>query len=301
MILILGGGFIGSAVYQNLRRLNYNVRLYSKSANSFVTPDYCKNISNIDEHPEVLKGVHTIINTIHTSVPATSFLNELYDVETNVLPFIKLLKHCEKNSVKKFIHISSGGAIYGQTIQHDELTETAATNPVSSYGITKLINEKYLILNRDIFEEGIAILRPSNIYGKNQQLIKPQGVIGYLINSAINNVPFTVWGDGTANKDYLYLSDLTEAIKQVVDSDLSTLPIIYNVSSGKNYSIFELIDVIENLTNTKIKVDFDKKKPFDVHHVKLSNKLFKSTFNWTPKMNIEEGIGQIVQNLSLNV
>ena len=155
---------------------------------------------------------------MHTTVPANSMDDNIYDVESNVLPFIKLMTYCQNKEIENFIYISSGGAIYGNPISSLPIDEQHSTNPISSYGITKLTCEKYLLMNKDFFRGNCVILRPSNIFGFGQKIVKPQGLIGHVQHSITNNKLLEIWGDGNNKKDYLYIDDFVEGVLNVVSN-----------------------------------------------------------------------------------
>ena len=291
MIVLIGFGFLGRAIYDALKINKYPVNVISRSFQDVTNPDFIQ--GEINEMPNLLekiKNINTIIHCVHTTVPANSMDDNLYDVESNVLPFIKLMTYCENKEIENFIYISSGGAVYGNPISSLPIKEQHSTNPISSYGITKLTCEKYLLMNKDFFGGNCIILRPSNIFGFGQKIVKPQGLIGHLQYSITNDKLLDVWGDGNSKKDYLYIDDFVEGVMNVVSNKSKLLNNVYKVSSGNLYSINNLIHLFEEKYHKKAAVRYKPNKKFDVLNISLNNELFKITFNWKCNTKVENFI-----------
>jgi len=296
MILLLGYGFIGSTLYRDLIKFGYKVRVFSKYyptkkiPSNFLRGD----LADIEKHPKLFKNIKLVVHLAHTTVPVTSMDDMDYDVRSNVLPFIKLLKTMVKTKVKKIIFVSSGGAIYGKAVDHP-MDEGQPTNPISSYGITKLVMEKYLHLFNHNFGIRSCVLRPSNAYGIGQDLKKPQGIIGYMIDAILHGKTFTVWGNGSAKKDFLEIRDLSDAILKVIKKNEFRNQ-IYNISYGKSYSIKEIINLVEVITGKKLSIKYSPSKKFDVQSVSLDNANFRRKFHWVPRITVEKGIENLISN-----
>ncbi len=170
--------------------------------------------------------------------------------------------------------------MYGNPKSNIPIDELHPTNPVSSYGITKLTCEKYLLMNKHYFKNNCIILRPSNIYGFGQKTNKPQGLIGHINKAAINDKVLEIWGDGNDEKDYLFLDDFIRGMVNVLSYEGKLKHNIYNISSKNLYSINYLINEFEKKYQKKINVTYKPEKVFDVKNIGLSNQLFSDTFNW---------------------
>jgi UDP-glucose 4-epimerase len=296
MILIIGHGFLGSAIFSDLTRKGYAVKIFSRSLPpELLSNHFIGKIEEIEENEHIFNGISTVIHAVHTTIPYTSDSDPVGDVESNVIPFIKLLNTCKKKNISKFIYLSSGGAVYGHPTNSKPLNEIAQTNPESPYGISKLINEKYLMLYGKAFSNGFVILRASNIYGIGQNVTVPQGIIGHLIKSVKTNNEINIWGDGESRKDYLYLEDFLQAIVKVIEDKVAR-NCIYNIASGKTSSINELIHTVEKIANKKISCNYSPFKNFDISNIALDNSLFRETYSWKPTTLLEEGIKHIYNN-----
>jgi UDP-glucose 4-epimerase len=287
--LILGSGFIGRTLYTQLKTAGRQVKLFSRSlATNAANHTYGGDLEEIAKYEHLFDDVDTVVHAIHTTVPSTSVDNELFDVQTNVIPFLRILKICRQKHVKNFIYLSSGGAVYGNPLKQLAIAEDHLTDPISSYGVTKLMCEKYLMLHRTYFAGHCIILRPSNVFGEDQDVSRPQGLIGHLLRAVENNTTFHIWGDGRGSKDYLYLGDFVEAIQQVISRDGKPENGIFNIGSGHYWSVLDIVREVESIYNKKLDLVHHPSKSFDVQEIKLDSALFKQTFNWESKKSLRE-------------
>ena len=215
-ILILGGsGFVGLHLTETLAK-KHEVKVLSRShgkralqANvTYLTGDFIT--EELMDH--CLEEVDLVIHLISASVPASSQEKELIEIEQNLLPSIQLLRAMQRKKVPRLLFLSSGGAIYGnQSIQ--PIHESIPLAPVSAYGIVKATIEHFITLYSRQFGIDSLILRASNLYGPNQSHSGVNGVINTMMDRLMNEDPIEIWGDGTQEKDYLYISDLIRAIE----------------------------------------------------------------------------------------
>lgn len=252
-ILLLGGfGFIGSNIlsYIDLFMMDlYEVIVFDKfkyhhnglhfnCVKKVYDADFSDslNIETIFRENEI----DIVLHSLSTTVPATSN-NIRFDIESNVIPTIELLNIMVKYNVKKIVYISSGGAIYGNNdclIKHNE---NDIAYPVSSYGIVKLTIEKYLHQYSYLYDIDFLILRLSNPYGKFHYSTK-QGVINVATRSAFFSTPFSVWGDGYSEKDYIYIDDFCDILFKIINKQIHS--IVLNIGSG---NIITINSILQNI------------------------------------------------------
>jgi UDP-glucose 4-epimerase len=247
-ILILGGfGFIGKNILSHIdchRSNELEVIVFSRENDERMLPDFkcVKKIYSGDFSDSMsLKPVFEeqkidlVIHLINTTVPSTSG-NFKFDIESNLVPTIDFMNLMIKYGCKDIIYLSSGGAVYGNSLHRS--TETDQNDPNSSYGIVKLAIERYLMLYSQQRLLNPLILRLSNPYGLYHTSMA-QGIINVALRSAIYNKPFFVWGDGEAKKDYIFIGDFVVILFKLIDS--KTVNQILNVGSGMTYSINEIM------------------------------------------------------------
>jgi len=303
--LVMGGlGFIGSHLCRALLRCNYQVRIFDKlygSRNLIHDIQEKVEIEEGDiEKPEdvlrSLKGIDIAIDLIHTTVPGSSMQDPAYDVHSNVVSCAKWLPLIKETDLIRLIYVSSGGTIYGVPKKYP-VSEDHLTDPICSYGITKLAIEKYVAMFANLNKVEYRICRPSNVYGEGQHLNIGQGVIGVLLERALKRQPIEIWGDGTVCRDYLYIKDLVNGIMKLITHEGKGR--VFNISTGEGYSLNDIISIIQNKLNVPLKVTYKRSRGFDVHVNILDNKRFKNETDWIPETEITEGIRRVYDWLNI--
>lgn len=296
-VLLLGGfGFIGTNIIKYIdckTNSDYQFIVFDRNpvhphnvTFKTVKKVYYGDFRNIDDVEIIFKEnkIDFIIHSISMTVPATSN-NNIYDIESNLIPTINILNLQVKYNVKNIIFISSGGAIYGDK-SIDSISEEILPNPISSYGIIKYTIEKYLYLYHKQNSINYLILRLSNPYGPYHYSEK-QGVINVALRKAFANDLFYVWGNGLGAKDYIYIEDFCKIIFLLVEKPV--INEVYNIGSGKSYSLNYILNCIKN-KNHGFKWEYSKANDNDVKNVSLNiNKLLNiiPDFNFTT---LEEGL-----------
>ena len=187
--------------------------------------------------------------------------------------------------------MSSGGAVYGNPDSIASIDEKYDKNPISSYGLTKLVAEEYISFLMKNTSVKTFILRPSNVYGKYQNLKKPQGLIGHVFKSVLIDQPITIYGDGTVVRDYLHVDDLSQAIILCINNTKgSDNPIVLNVGSGIPTSINEVIINISEITHKKVNIIINPPREFDCKYNVLSIDKAWEVLGWQPNIDLKVGM-----------
>lgn len=300
--LVIGGnGFIGKNLVLSLLREKYSVVVFDISTLNVKEAvmeegniHYLEgDINNTTYLVEQMDGIDCVIWLIHTTVPATSMYDVEFDLLSNVPPLIRLVQYLlnSKHPIKKFIYLSSGGTVYGDPLFNAPINEEFTKSPISSYGLTKLVAEEYLTFLTKNSSIDTYILRPSNVYGRYQNLKKPQGLIGHVFKSIILNEEITIYGDGTIIRDYVHVKDLSRAIISCINSNKrADLPLVLNIGSGEPTSINDIVNEITFITGKHIKIIRKPVRDFDCQYNVLSIEKAKNTISWYPIVSIKDGM-----------
>src|SRR2546426_204607 len=149
--LVLGGaGFIGSHLAEALAQEGHRVKVFDRPhvdrlplfpcARGFEV--FTGDFLNPQALAPALQGTELVFHLVSTTLPKSSNDNPVYDVESNVLGSLRLLELCREQGVRKLVFVSSGGTVYGVP-RTTPVAENHPTEPISSYGIHKLMVEKY--------------------------------------------------------------------------------------------------------------------------------------------------------------
>ncbi len=294
-IIFGGGGFIGSTIADKLLAEGHHVkiferprvpqyRIFSKEEKiEWVSGDF----SSSHDIAKAINGMDAVLHLVSTTLPKSSNEDPVYDVESNVVSTLKMLNESVAQKIKKIIFISSGGTVYGSPI-YLPIDEIHPTNPIVSYGVTKLTIEKYLKIYQKAYGIQPIILRVANPYGERQRVETAQGAVGVFINRALRDMPIEIWGDGSITRDYIHVSDVADAFSLALQYSGSES--CFNISSGTGTSLNQLIDLIDNNLENPVKRNYQPGRPFDVPISVLSNQLAIKELNWKPSISIEDGI-----------
>lgn len=296
-VTILGGsGFIGSNLCERmLENPITNLTLLSRHIpNSYRETSRYRlikgDILDSESLSLSLKNSDVVVHLISSTVPATAESNPIYDIQTNLVASVNLFSLLPEYGVKRIIYVSSGGTVYGNPT-YLPVDELHPLYPVGSYGIVKVAIESYLRCYSAKHSYSYAIVRPSNPYGPRQRTDGLQGVIATFIDRIQAGQELQVWGDGTAVRDYIYISDLTSFIEKLIFAEGATG--CYNVGLGTGYSLNEIIRIAERVIGKKALVRHLPAKSGAVDSVYLDISKANTVANWRPTVSIEEGISML--------
>ncbi len=296
-VLVLGGnGFIGSHIVDQLLVAGHQVRVLGRSPECYRKPlkqveYHLCSFDNEFQVAEALDGMDAVCHLISTTVPASSNLNPIADVESNLINILSLLEQMRKKNIHRLLFLSSGGTVYGNP-ELSPVSENHPLNPICSYGVVKVSIEKYLNMYQKVYGLQPVILRPSNPYGPRQGNTGVQGLIGTLLARVESSEIFDVWGDGSIVRDYIHVSDLARLCVLALESEACG---VFNAGSGKGYSINEMISLIFQVTGKDVEVSYQKERSFDVKEVVLDISAANAEFDWKPKTALADGIADQLQ------
>lgn len=297
-IAIIGGnGFVGKNFTSYFSEMGYKVIVADHSIKKLSTNNvnikYCAiDIHHTNELINSIKDADYILWLVHASVPSTNDDSLVDDFTLNVSPIIKFLeKSTELKNLKKFIYLSSGGTIYGNTKLHIPIKESHSQKPISNYGLSKSIAEKYIeYITRNKSYETI-ILRPSNVYGPYQNLVKPQGIIGFAFKAIKNNLTLDLYDDGKVIRDFIYVKDLANAVLFFLNNNsISGKTSFFNVGSGEGKSIKEILKDIEEITGQKLQLNHKISRNFDCEYNVLNNSYISDISSWKQETDLKQGL-----------
>jgi UDP-glucose 4-epimerase len=238
-----------------------------------------------------LSGVETVVQLVSSSSPAMGNSNFSGDIRENVIPHAEFLSMCVQAGVQRVVFLSSGGTVYGPHRGHRPIPETAATNPISSYGLTKLMVEKLIAMHGHIDQLDYVVLRVSNPFGPGQVLKKGQGLIPALLDRYQRGEPITVFGDGSATRDYIYVDDLLRAVSLSVGL-AGHRQLTLNLGTGVGRSVMDVVRAIEDLAGIAFAVEHVPARETDVDHVRLDISRARETLGWEPQVSFEDGLAR---------
>jgi UDP-glucose 4-epimerase len=294
MILLAGGtGFIGSALAKYLAGRMYDVRTVSRSAIGARSlppgrvEHYCRDVASISPHDTIFDGISAVVNLMSTTSPARSMSSSPQDMVDSLLPDINLLECVRVRKIPKLIFVSSGGTVYGVP-QQLPVREDHPTRPICPYGVLKLAAEKFSAFYCGANCSWYA-LRISNAYGPGQLAGTEIGAIARFIQCHARGLPVEVWGDGTTVRDYVFIDDILDAMRRLLEGE-NIGSGVYNLGSGTGHSLLQAIDLISRASGTQVTVDFAPARAVDVPANVLDIGRIRSATGWSPATSLEKGV-----------
>ena len=293
-VLVVGGsGFIGSHLCRKLLAENYLPVVFDRVAPSVQGIEYHRgDMSTIaDLWPSLLEDVVAVYHLAWTTKPQSANNDPLFDLQSNVAAGIHLLDGLAHLSHQpRFIFVSTGGAVYGQT-GSVPVPEDHPTNPLNAYGISKLTLEHYLRLYHHLHGLDYLVFRPGNPYGEGQDPAGAQGAVAVFLGKILRGEAITIWGDGEVVRDYLHIDDLVSAlVAGLAYHPTATSPRVFNVGSGRGVSLNQLVGLLEQASGRHAEVAYTPARKADVPQIVLDISRILEHLGWSPRIPMEQGL-----------
>jgi UDP-glucose 4-epimerase len=219
-----------------------------------------------------------------------------FDADVNVLGFLNLTEAARQVPVQKVVFASTGGAIYGEPDPSvnggGPQPEHHPERPVSPYGITKLVTEKYLHFYELTYGVAYAALRFGNVYGPRQNPHGEAGVVAIFSERLLDGRRPVIYGPGEQTRDYVYVGDVVRAVLAAFDYDGSG---IYNVGTGLETSVNTLFRTLNELTGAGAEEAHADAKPGEQQRSVLDTSHIRETFGWEAEVDLEEGLRRTLE------
>jgi UDP-glucuronate 4-epimerase len=298
-ILVTGGaGFIGSHLSEKLQEVGHEVTALD-SLSDFLYPSKIKeqnvqilqskgikfihadlSFSNLEP---IVKNQDVVINQAAIPGLAKSWSNIKEYTDSNVIGLGKLLDACIRTKTFKFIQISTS-SVYGLKATGKEDSEKL---PVSPYGVTKLAAENLAKAYAMNFGLNVTILRYYSVYGPRQ---RPDMAYNRFINAILNGTKIQVFGDGMQTRTNTFVSDVVDATISSMNLKKGPEEHVFNISGNESYSMQEIIHKIEMIVGKPAKIEYAPRVYGDQDQTLGDISMARKHLNWTPKVQINEGL-----------
>ncbi len=305
-ILVVGaGGFIGGHLVKKLLKNNNSIVAVDIKPKEYWFQDY-ENVENhysmdmkeIDNCRKVTKNIDYVFN-MACNMGGMGFIeNNKAECMQSVLINTNLLIASKEDGIKRYF-FSSSACAYNKTKQQDTFIEGLRENdaypadPEDGYGWEKLFSERMCRHFMEDYGIEIRIARYHNIYGPygtydGGREKAPAALCRKIIKAKLNlENTIDVWGDGLQTRSFMYIDDCIEGTKKLFFSDYSE-PL--NIGSEEQVSINEMIEIIENISGSKIEKNYLLDKPLGVRGRSSNNDLARKKINWDTTISLKDGL-----------
>lgn len=295
--LVTGGaGFIGSNLVDKLLEMGWEVVVIdneSSECNSefYWNPqasNYKFDICDYENTRPLYEGVNYVFHLAAESRIQPAIENPIRAVTTNCVGTCTVLQCSREAGVRRVIY-SSTSSSYGRN--EPPCVETMIEDCLNAYSVSKVSGEKLCKMYWELYGLETVILRYFNVYGERQPLKGHYApVVGLFLRQAENGESLTIVGDGEQRRDFTHISDVVNAniMTAISNPELKVFGQVYNVGTGKNYSVNEIANMI---SDNQVNID---PRPGEARETLADNTKIKNTFGWSPKTSIDTWIQKYI-------
>ncbi|MFS2124016.1 NAD-dependent epimerase/dehydratase family protein [Pseudomonas sp. Pseusp97] len=294
-LLVGGHGFIGEHLSNLLLSRDHQVTCISRHSPPQTADNRVVQVMGSYADRELLrnalKGIQSVVHLAHESIQLNQTCDMRLEYERNVLPAIQLMEECLHAGVEKFIFVSSGGTVYGNSLEHRPIRECSPTSPISLYGTSKLNIEQIARLYFQQRGLPAVIVRPGNAYGPGQIPFKGQGIVATTLASVLQRRPIPVFGSGGSVRDYVHVDDIAQAIATLIHTAPNGE--IFNIGTGVGVATIDLLNrylrpLVEN-DGHELLIKREAPRPMDVGYNVLDIEKLTRQIDYSP-MALQEGL-----------
>lgn len=288
--LVTGGaGFIGSHLVDKLIELGHDVIVIDnlstgnlKNLNpkaKFFKEDIC----NFEKIKPIFNGVDYVFHLAAIPRVPLSIEDPVGTSRVNVLGTINVFKAAIDSKIKRVVFASSS-SIYGEQ-EKLPLVENMSPNPLSPYGLQKLVGEQFAKMFVSLFKIQIVCLRYFNVYGPRVDFDSDYSlVLGKFLKLKSQNKPLTIYGDGEQTRGFCFVEDVVDANIKASESPKIKGGEAINIGQEKSYSINYLAGLLGG------EVQHLPARTGDPRHTQADTALAQNLLLWKPKVDFKDGV-----------
>lgn len=298
LYLVTGGaGFIGSHIVEGLVKQGERVRVIDnlstgKLENLKLFMDEIEFIEGDLRHPEeaaeAAEGADFVLHQAAVPSVPRSIEDPLGSTENNLKGTLHLLMAARDAKVKRLVYASSS-SIYGDSPTLPK-REDLLPAPLSPYAASKLAGEYYCQVFHRVYGLETVSLRYFNVFGPRQDPLSPYAaVIPKFITLALTKKPLVVYGDGEQSRDFSYVADVVQA-NLLACGARGIAGEQFNVGSGEHTSLNQLVQVLREILDLDLKVEYAEPQPGDIKHSLAGIEKVQRLMKFEPLVPFSEGL-----------
>lgn len=301
--LVTGGaGFIGSHSVEALLASGARVRVLDNLSSGYL--DYLPLHDNLEfvqgdvrDTACVARCMQDITHVLHlaaqVSVPV-SIQQPLHSHSVNIAGFLNVLDAARQAGVQRMVYASSA-AVYGVPVLLP-LSENSPVSALSPYGLEKLVDDQYAQLFGNLYDFSAMGLRYFNVYGPRQDPRSPySGVISKFAAWAKLGQDFTVFGDGSQTRDFIYVKDVARANVAALNSPARG---VVNVATGHSVTLLEMIACFSSCVGHPIAVKHEAGRAGDVPYSEVIPTRMQTELGVQNPVALQDGLRLLLASLA---
>jgi UDP-N-acetylglucosamine 4-epimerase len=303
--LITGGaGFIGSNIVEYLlknkagkvRVLDNLSNGYFENIKEFISlPNFEfieGDIRSIETCREAVKNIHYVSHQAALGSVPRSISDPILTNEVNVSGFLNIITAIKENKGVKRLVYAASSSTYGDSKELPKI-EGNEGKVLSPYAVTKAVNELYADVFSKVYGINSIGLRYFNVFGPKQNPNNPYAaVIPLFCKHFIEGTNPTIFGDGLTSRDFTFVENVVQAnVRALLYEELENHE-IFNVACGDEITLIDMIQMLNELTNSRLIPIYKEERKGDVKHSRASiNKI--SIIGYKPQIYFNEGLSMV--------
>ena len=288
-----GAGFVGATLVRRLVDSGYRVRVLDNLSTGDaahlggVDAELVKgDIRDAATLDDALAGMQAVIHLAAAGSVIGSVQDPGTNFEVNVLGTFRVLDAARRAGIRRVVQASTGGALIGDATP--PVDERSLPKPISPYGASKLAGEGYAHAFAKTYGVRTVAVRFGNVYGP--WCARKRGVLNVFFESIHSGAPLVIYGDGTASRDYVHVSDISNALQLALEKDVPGGTVVH-AASGVETSVSELADLCRKAAGVPDHpIEYRPKRAGEVGRNFASYELAKQLLGYAPSVPREEGI-----------
>jgi UDP-glucose 4-epimerase len=227
------------------------------------------------------------------SVPR-SVQDPLTTSAVNVEGTLNVLLAARDEGVRRVVFASSS-SVYGNSGELPRV-ESAHSDPISPYGVSKLAAERYCVSFSRVYELETVALRYFNVFGPNQDPTSQySAVIPLFVTAVAAGRPISIYGDGEQRRDFTYVENIVQANLLAAEAPKANGAVI-NIATGRAMSVNELAEAIGSIVGRPVERNLQPERAGDVRDSWADTTLAEQLLGWRPSIDLESGIERAVES-----
>ena len=292
-VLVTGGaGFIGANLVRILLRQSYRVRVLDNFTAGqrqylsgldieIITGDICDR----EAIASAIRGCDAVVHLAARTSVIDSVADPIANFETNVSGTLLLLQASVASGIERFIFASSNAAVGDQALPMDELS---VPRPLSPYGASKLAGEAYCHSFFRSYGLRTVILRFANVYGPWSW--HSENVISRFIRRMLNDEPITIYGDGKQTRDFIFVTDVVQAIVLALDYPFGGE--VFQIGTGRETTLLELIQLLGEISGRAPRLHWMPQPAGEIRRNYTSFAKAQQVLGFVPRVHLREGLAR---------
>lgn len=294
VLLIGAGGFVGQSLLDAMVRRGEAVIAVSR--NAFEAPGgnvetRVQTMRDVRDYAPLLARARAVIHVASASTPGISIGKPVDEIDDNLRPTAALLAALQDQPHLPLIYVSSGGSLY-RRVADGAADEFAAVYSRSYHGAGKIAAEHFIEAWCNQFCGSAVVLRPSNLYGPGQYERPGFGIVPAAFGKLMRGETLHVWGDGSVERDYLYIDDFARLVLAVLDASPRAGFHVFNACSAISVDLNGLFEMIERVAGRTLSRSYDAGRAVDAPSIRMQATRACKAFGWSAQVDLEDGLAR---------